>query len=470
MIIKKHLFSLAFVTLTGLTALAGESQSSAAVPVSFAGGGQLNMVYDVRQRPQAVYLDGKVQIVFAGRTDEVPEGKKPSARPMLITYDPASREFSDIITLGLGKSDHHYTPIIWADENEYFHVLYGCHRTPGVHLISKVAGEVGDSLEAWDEGPRIEGSMSYPTVFRIYDNKELIYYRTIGHNSTWAYRISDDNGKTWAGPAEDVTDMDLDFEKWPEWSSYQAKLPSGDGRSLYVCFMSYDDVKSNDPERLYNPRYKKPVRNDWKYNLYLIKIDLESFGAANFQGQALQMPIDIEQANAKCRIWDTDWRGAGVPPAMKLDKNGNPAMLHVLSGDTLEEHQYYYVRYVDGKWKQTPITSSNHQWNSCHLTDGSDGKLHAYIITGQEYLTEEGFMDAHGGGRIEEWVSGDDGNSWKKARDITPNPKKYAGWKFNNIQPIKRPDGTIVEDMLLFYGWKDSKAPTAKAFLLHGGN
>ncbi len=260
---------------------------------------------------------------------------------------------------------------------------------------------------------------------------------------------------------------DKDFEKWPEWSSYQSKLPSSDGRSLYVCFTSYDDVKSNDPKRLYNPRYKKPVRNEWKYNLYLIKIDLETSGVTNFQGQALQTPIDLDQANEKCRIWDTDWRGAGVPPAMKLDRNGNPAMLHVLSADTLKEHYYYYVRYLGDKWKQTPITSSNHQWNSCHLTDGRDGDLHAYIITGREYLTEEGFMDKHGGGRIEEWTSGDEGNTWKKAWEITPDKTRYAGWKFNNIQPVKRPDGTIVENMLLFYGFKDSDEPKAEAFLLH---
>ena len=470
---RNLLLFLVLVALTTLPAQGKKVRSVTAVPAAFADNGQLNMLYDVRQRPQAVYLNSKVYIVFAGRTD-APDGqtgvgdrKKVSTRPMLITYDPAVREFSEPLTLGPGTKDHHYTPIIWANELEYLHVLFGCHKTPGTHLISKLPAQPGDSLDSWNKEPQIESSMSYPTVFRIYDNKELIYYRTGGHSSSWTYRISGDNGKTWQGPANDVTDMDLNFEKWPEWSSYQTKLPSSDGRSLYVCFTSYDDVKSNDPERLYNPRYKKPVKNDWKYNLYLIKIDLETSRVTNFRGQTLQTPIDLDQANEKCRIWDTDWRGAGVPPAIKLDRNGNPAFLHVLSGDTLEQHNYYYVRYVGGKWKQTPITSSNHQWNSCHLTDGAGGSLEAYLITGPEYLSEEGFMDNHGGGQIEQWTSHDDGESWKKKREITPDKTKYAGWKFNNIQPIKKPDGTVVDNMLLFYGWKDSKAPKAKAFLLH---
>jgi hypothetical protein len=76
-------------------------------------------------------------------------------------------------------------------------------------------------------------------------------------------------------------------------------------------------------------------------------------------------------------------------------------------------------------------------------------------------------MNRHGGGRIEEWISQDKGNSWKKTRDLMPNSKPYRGWRYNNIQPVVRPDGRIVDGMLLFYGWKDQNTPEAKAFLLH---
>jgi len=76
-------------------------------------------------------------------------------------------------------------------------------------------------------------------------------------------------------------------------------------------------------------------------------------------------------------------------------------------------------------------------------------------------------MDKHGGGRIEQWTSADKGNSWTKARDLTPDRSKYPGWRYNNIQPVTRSDGSVVEGMLLFYGWKDRNAPAAQAFLLH---
>ncbi len=118
------------------------------------------------------------------------------------------------------------------------------------------------------------------------------------------------------------------------------------------------------------------------------------------------------------------------------------------------------------QWKQTPITHSSHQWNSCYLSRDADDMLHAYVIAGEGYL-EGGYKDKHGGGRIEEWVSSDKGNHWTKRREVSPNSKQYAGWRFNNVQPVVRPDGSTVDGMLLYYGWKDENDPKATAFLLH---
>ncbi|MBL7189999.1 MAG: BNR-4 repeat-containing protein [Phycisphaerae bacterium] len=432
--------------------------------VAFGQGGQIKMLYDRRQRPQAVYLNDKVHIVFNGGGQAGAKPKAPT-KPMAVTYDPVSRQFSDVVTLGSASRDHHYGPVIWADEKDYLHVLFGCHRTPGTHLISKQPASIGTGLDSWDAGAQIAPGISYPTFFRIHDDRELIYYRTDGHTSSWTYRITDDNGKTWTGPAGDVTDMDIKGRF--EWSSYQTVLPSRDGKFLHVAFMTYDDNKSNDPNRFYNPRYDRAAGNEWKYNLYYVRIDLQMHEVTNFDGERMNTPIDIDQADAKCRIWDTKWCGAGVPPTIILDANGGPAFLHVLSEETLAEHRYYYVRRAGGKWKQTPITGSNHQWNSCHLARDDDGTLHAHLIVGDGYLDTDGYMDRYGGGAVEQWSSHDNGNTWKKQRDLTPDRSTYPGWKYNNIQPVTKPDGSIVDGMLLFYGWKDRDAPEAKAFLLH---
>ena len=65
----------------------------------------------------------------------------------------------------------------------------------------------------------------------------------------------------------------------------------------------------------------------------------------------------------------------------------------------------------------------------------------------------------------EEWVSYDKGDSWERFRNIVPDVSEYPGWRYNNIQPVTKPDGTTVDGLLLFYGWKEKDAPEAKAFL-----
>ena len=444
---------------------AGQPDENGA-PMAFAFGGSKKMTYDVRQRPQAVLFNDKVYIGYKGGgtvANKNPRNVAPT-HASLVRYDPKDRTFSEPITFGKQTSDHHDCPVLWVDKDDHLHLLYKCHNEPGVHLVANEPGGMGESEADWSTLPDIAPKVSYPTLFEIPGGKHLIYYRTAGHSSSWSYKITDDNGKSWTGPENDVTNLDI--YNHPEWSSYQAKILSPDKKTLYVVFTDYDDVKSNDPKRLYNPKYDMPVRNDWKYNLSMLKIDLQTHVVTNDAGEVMKTPVDIETARAKCQIWDTEWRGAGVPPALCLDENGVPSAIHVLSEENLETHNYYYVRKVDGEWVKTVIAPSNHQWNSTYLKHDKKGKLHAYLIMGEGYADREGVNYSHGGGRIEHWVSKDKGYTWKMHRDITPDAKKYPGWSFNNVQPVVRKDGSIVDGMLIFYGWLHESKPDAVAFLV----
>lgn len=442
------------------------SAATAAEPttnaVAFADGGKFKMLYDARQRPQSVLINGEVFIVFNGDANPT-ENDKGKACPLLVRYDTVARTFSKSVRLGKASSDHHHSPIIWADRDDYLHVLFGCHNSSGTHLISnRPAGKVGELT--WNIGPQIAAKLSYPTVFRMQGGKDLIYYRTDGHTSSWTYRVSQDDGQTWQGPDSDV--IDLDARGRLDWSSYQTKIRSKDGKYLHVVYTDYDDNKNDpDPKRFFNPRYNGLASNEWKYNLSYVKIDPQIHEVTNAEGVVLKTPIDIVYSMANCEIWDTQWRGAGVPPAVALDQAQQPVFLHVLSEGSLSEHHYYCVRRVGGKWRQTRITGSNHQWNSGHLSIDEAGILHAYVIVGDGYL-EGGYMDRHGGGRIEEWVSEDGGLRWQKRRQVSPVQKAYDGWRFNNVQPVVRPDGSAVAGMLLFYGWKNPNDPLARAFLV----
>jgi hypothetical protein len=455
------------IPLAGLVAPAWANLlDKGAAPVAFGFGGSKKMLYDVRQRPQALYWNDRVYIGFkgGGTAAHTRAGNVAPTHATLIRYDPATRTFSSPITFGKQTSDHHDCPVLWVDNREHLHFLYRCHNEPGIHLVCKQPNTMGGSEADWDVLPDIAPMVSYPTLFSLPGGRNLVYYRTGGHSSSWSYRITADSGRTWSGPENDVTNLDL--YNHPEWSSYQAKILGLDRKTLYVVFTDYDDVKSNDPKRLYNPKYGKPVTNEWKYNLSLLQVDVDTHEVRNDAGEVMKAPLDIETVRERCRIWDTEWRGAGVPPALCLDENGYPGALHVLSEDDLRTHSYYYVRKVDGAWLKTRITASNHQWNSTCLLRDAQGGLHAYLITGDVYQDKAGINYTHGGGRIEHWVSKDKGYIWKLHRDITPDAAQYPGWSFNNVQPVVRADGSIVDGMLVFYGWLDGARPDGMAFLL----
>jgi len=424
------------------------------------------MLYDARQRPQAVYLNGKVYIVFNAGGIAGSDASKAQAIPMAITYDPNSRTFSKIVTLSneKGSRDHHYAPIIWADSKDYLHVLYGCHKTPGTHLISKQPGSIGTSLDDWTVAPQIAPSMSYPNVYSFDNNaKQVLYYRTAEHFSSWTYRVSADDGQTWVNPANDVTDLGMNGEI--DWSSYQSKAISRSGNKLHVAFTEYDDNKHDkDPNRFYNPRYNEKL--NWKYNVFYVQIDLDNNEVRNYAGKLLSTPIDKNSARANCMIWDTNWAGTETIPTIAVDVNDQPSFLQVYSEKTPTDFGYYYIKYDGGKWKSTRITSATHERNSPHLAVDDDGTLHAYLLIGDGHLDSAGYMDQHGGGNLEEWISTDHGNTWSFKRDLTPDKNKYPLWKFNNPRQIRKTDGTPIDGMFMFYGWKDPKSPEAHAFLL----
>jgi len=433
------------------------------------------MIYDRRQRPQALLMGDQIHLVYNGGAPA--EATKPAATiPIVTTYNLQTGRFSENISLpGEPSKDHHYGPVIWADGRDFLHVLSGCHLTPGTHVVSKRPADIGSGAEDWVQARQIAPSMSYPSVSRVINGQQLVYYRTGGHRSAWTYSKTADNGLSWWTPEMPVVDLNngdelnnIPHAEMDEASSYHTYLPSVDGKSIHVAFIYYDDNKKNIPEKSFNPLYKKNV-GTLKTNLYYVKVDLETGKIANFEGDEIEAPLVLKVANDQCRIWDTGWRGSGVPPDIIIDKYDHPAFLHVLTEEVVEELNYYYVRRVDHHWEQTLIAPACHKWNSSHLAIDDQGVLHAYLLMDDAYFESKGkgLMNSHGGGSaIEEWISTDDGNTWTKKSRLISAEGDYEGWRFNNVQAVKTKEGLIREGILLFYGWKDNEAPRARAFLL----
>ena len=86
-----------------------QADARAAEILPFGEVGKLKMLYDCRQRPQAVYLNDKLYIVYNGKARANKNGRG-RAHPMLIAYDPKSRSFSK--SLQLGRSTDETAPLV----------------------------------------------------------------------------------------------------------------------------------------------------------------------------------------------------------------------------------------------------------------------------------------------------------------------------------------------------------------------
>lgn len=418
--------------------------------VPFAENGSLKMLYDNRMYPQAVEDRGKVYIVWRGE----------KGLPYILSYDLDTRDFSEPFMLLTGMedmidakkyaSDHHYAPVLWIDFKGYLHVVFGCHNTPGTHLISSRPRD----MKRWGNLGPLYGMASYPKVHQVYDNKTLVYFRHGGHLGAWKYRLSSDGGRTWDDPKTYVTDLNMrprDGFLAEHAGSYHTTEMSEDGKTLHVSFI----WKVEDP--VLNSRYNDLLHDyTQRYNLYYLKIDLPSGRAYNYDGKELELPVRKKEADADCLVWDTQERVAAVGPSICLDDNGLPNLLLPVSEETPYKCRFYFVRRMNGQWQKTPITRTAHPFNASHLERNDDGTFKAYLITGQGENISEEEMDQYGwGDRVEEWVSDQNGENWKLSRDITPQ----KGHKYQNIKFISQGAKGTAKNMLLFYSWQDAHGP-----------
>ena len=116
-------FLFVFSVVYGDQAVEAQKKTDFSV-VPFGSGGQLKMIYDRRQRPQAVYINDKVYIVYNGGAPMNAQVRE-KTYPFVISFDPETKSFSSPLQLDTkGSRDQHYCPIIWADNDDYLHILF----------------------------------------------------------------------------------------------------------------------------------------------------------------------------------------------------------------------------------------------------------------------------------------------------------------------------------------------------------
>jgi hypothetical protein len=132
-------------------------------------------------------------------------------------------------------------------------------------------------------------------------------------------------------------------------------------------------------------------------------------------------------------------------PHVLNDALGQPCFLLPVSDDSPWNGRFHFVRRRRGEWLRTAITRANNTWDGCMLR-WDEGELCAYLVTGDH----DGQMLSYGGGTLQEWRSADLGVSWRKQRDLIPEP----GLLYNNPRAVERSTGGTLDGYLVFYGWE----------------
>ncbi|MFW6059972.1 MAG: BNR-4 repeat-containing protein [Phycisphaeraceae bacterium] len=421
-------------------------------PRPFASHGSEKMIYDIRMGPQCLHHDGTFWAVYQAN----PQSGKPL--PHIIRRDPHGRWSAPVVLGETSHFDHHFAPVLWADAQTRFHVLYHCHvHGGGRHLVSGA----GYDLENWEEAPCIAPSISYPRLLRCPDRTLVLYYRALGHMGFWTYRTSADDGLTWHGPATPHVDFDQRPElPGDEWAgSYHSVALSRDGASLHVAFVYWDE------RGLVNPLYERKVGFMDRYNLYYLRLHLASGAIFTIDGEPLEKPLNRKDAD-RCLVLDTGQHLSNMP-SIFVDEHDSPGLLVPVSGEQLDDCRFWYIARKRGEWVRTPVAPTSSTWNGSHIEAAADGGITAFIV-GPANATGE---RTYGGGPLQAWRSADRGDTWQLTADLTPEP----GLLCNNPKPVENLDGSVVPRSLTCFGWPGPQAIqrdrfTGRAYLWQDGN
>lgn len=401
----------------------------------FAANGFEKMLYDARQSPVSIVHKDKLYVVWGGDETGLPE-------PNLRVYDIKTGKWSDPIRpaeLKRKAPDHHMNPVIWVDNEDRFHILYGVHCSAGTHVYTPDPSD----LTKWVEGPQVAPDITYPKIMKTKDGTLVMFYRILAHMGWWTYIVSRDGGFSWSKPVS-LIDFDRDpIEGEDDWAStYHNCRISKDGKSLHLGFVYFHE------RGMYNwmhPLYKVAPKVKTRFDLYYAKVDIETGRITDIDGNPLPRPLNRRSAEP-AKIWDTYPLLTNIP-SLYIDENDNPSFLLVRSREEgLDECDFWFVRRDKGEWKKAVVTKTNSTWAGSCIHKQEDGRLAAYLIAADG----GGDKLLYGGGNVEKWVT-EDGDKWTLEGRVEPE----EGLIYNNPMFAENSNGMGPDErFLLMFGWE----------------
>jgi hypothetical protein len=168
-----------------------------------------------------------------------------------------------------------------------------------------------------------------------------------------------------------------------------------------------------------HPDTEKGAGLDYRTNLYYVETN--DFGKTwqNAQGKKLQLPLATSENAALVKEYRSEGLNVYIND-VAYDMQGHPIILYVTSkgpdpGPNQGPHTWSTAYWTGKMWEINAVTTSDHNYDMGSLYIESQN---SWKIIGP---TERGPQPYGTGGEVAVWVSNNQGKTWQKQANLTPN-------------------------------------------------
>lgn len=356
--------------------------------------------YPQQHAPIAIYAQEVDKTFFVyGGTSARSDGDKQNLLHMVSYYDHATGTVPrPHILLNKYTDDAHDNPTLSIDGQGHLWIFSPAHGTSRPSFLHR-------STQPWsiDEFERVEiGSFSYPQPWYEKDRGFLFLHtryggaKDRGNNAIrclfWSHSR---DGRTWS---------EGQFLAGVEMGDYGVSFSDGDRTAL-----TFD----------YHPA---PVGLNARSNIYYVESKDAGQTWRTITGAAVQPPLESPQNPALA--YDSTQDGQLVYlKDLNFDGKGHPVILFLSSkgfepGPENGPRLWRTLRWDGQSWIRRPFTESDNNYDHGSLYIEPDGNWRVIAPT------ETGPQAYNPGGQMVLWTSHDEGQSWKKVKQLTHDPKR----------------------------------------------
>jgi len=325
---------------------------------------------------------------------------------MAAWYDHASGVVSrPTVVVEKQTEDHHDNPAMTLDDRGYVWIFSGAHgKVRNAYIYRSTEPYSVDSFELVRET-----NFSYPQPWYV-GGRGFLFLHTLYIGGRHLYWSTSPDGVNWTAPRK-LAEIDE--------GHYQVSWIHGGkvGTAFNYHPASPKGGNWEDPEKAGADPAASGTNN--RTNLYYLETD--DFGKTwrNAAGECVPVPVTSADNDALVR----DYRREGLLVYMKdiaFDPAGRPVILYITSrgaesGQRNDPRTWTTAHWNGDEWVVRPAFVSDNNYDMGSIFVESDG---TWRIIGP---TETGPQPYNCGGEIAVWVSEDEGESWRKVRQVTSN-------------------------------------------------